>query len=309
MIDKTVASAAEAVADIPDGRLSPSAGSASRQPHRLDRGAARPGDPRPLGRVEQLRRRRLGARHSARGRSHPQDDLVVRRREQGVRAAVPLRRTRTRAHPAGHPRREAAGRRVGHRSLLHADRCGHAGRRGRPAASLRRRRRHRRGIPGQRRAHLRRERRATRVRARRSHHHRLLARARRTRATATATSSSARPRAPSTPSPRWPDAPASCRWSTSSNPESSTRMPCTCPASTCTASSRSGPTSRSASRSALFGRGSSDHAELRAPVPSTGSGTSLAWRRSLRQAQGPCDQGPRDQGPGIAPRTTVTEEN
>ena len=44
---------------------------------------------------------------------------LVRRREQGVRAAVPVRRAGGRADPAGHPRRAAAGRRLRHPGVLH----------------------------------------------------------------------------------------------------------------------------------------------------------------------------------------------
>ncbi len=110
MIDKTVASAAEA------RRRHPRRSVARRrrvrtlgQPHRPHRGSARPGDPRPVGRVEQLRRRRPGGSVSCSGPPHPQDDLVVRRREQGVRTAVPLGRTRARAHPAGPPSPRSSG--------------------------------------------------------------------------------------------------------------------------------------------------------------------------------------------------------
>ena len=69
----------------------------------------------------------------------PADGLVVRRGEQGVRPAVPLRRARGRADPAGHAGRADAGRRLGHPGVLHRDRRRHPGGRGRPAVEVRRR--------------------------------------------------------------------------------------------------------------------------------------------------------------------------
>ena len=179
MIDKTVGSAAEAVADIPDGAsLAVGGFGLSGNPDRADRGAARAGHDRPQHRQQQLRRRRLGSRHPAERQAHPQDDLVVRRREQGVRAPVPLGRARARAHAAGHARREAARRRIGHRRVLHADRRRHPGRRGRSAAPVRRAGRHRGRVAGEGRPHLRRGRHDARVRARGGDRHRLRARAR-----------------------------------------------------------------------------------------------------------------------------------
>jgi hypothetical protein len=56
-----------------------------------------------------------------------QDDLQLRRREQGVRAPVPGRRTRARVHAPGHAGREAARRRRRHSGLLHPHRRRHAG--------------------------------------------------------------------------------------------------------------------------------------------------------------------------------------
>ena len=50
----------------------------------------------------------------------PQDDLVLRRREQIVRAAISRRRAGARVQPAGHARREDQGRRRGHSGFLHA---------------------------------------------------------------------------------------------------------------------------------------------------------------------------------------------
>ena len=221
----------------PTAPPSPSAGSACRQPDRADRGAARAGDDRSVHREQQLRRRRLGARRPAERPAHPQDDRVVRGREQGVRAAVPLGRARARAHPAGHARREAPRRRRGHRRLLHADGRGHAGRRGRAARgsttataaspSRRRPRTCARSAVGDD---------AARVRAGGGDHHRLRAGARPARATGTATSCSTSRPATSTRSRRWRGASASPRSRSSSSRASSTPTPCTCPASTCTAS-------------------------------------------------------------------------
>ena len=74
-MDKTYASAADAVADIPDGRVA--RGRRLRPLGRADRAdprAARARRRRPRGRLEQLRRRRLGPRRAARGRPHPQGD-------------------------------------------------------------------------------------------------------------------------------------------------------------------------------------------------------------------------------------------
>ncbi len=79
-----------------------------------------------------------GLGRAARRQADPPDGLVVRRGEQGVRPAVPLRRARGRADPAGHPRRAAARRRLRHPGVLHRDRGRHAGRRGRAALAVRR---------------------------------------------------------------------------------------------------------------------------------------------------------------------------
>ena len=67
-----------------------------------------------------------------------QDDLQLRRREQGVRAPVPGRRTGAGVHAAGHAGREAARRRRRHPGLLHAHRRRHAGGRGQGGARIRR---------------------------------------------------------------------------------------------------------------------------------------------------------------------------
>ena len=84
---------------------------------------------------------------------HPRD-RVLRRREQGVRPAVPRRRADRRADPAGHARRAAARRRRRHRRVLHPDRRRHDGRRGRPALALPPRRHRRAGLAAQGGPHL-----------------------------------------------------------------------------------------------------------------------------------------------------------
>ena len=61
----------------------------------------------------------------------------LRRREQGVRAPVPGRRTRTRIHAAGHAGREAARRRRRHPGVLHPHRRRHDRRRGQGDARVR----------------------------------------------------------------------------------------------------------------------------------------------------------------------------
>ena len=81
-----------------------------RDPVGADRRAAAGRDERPRGGVEQLRRRRLGPRAAARREADPADGRLLRGGEQGVRAAVPPRRARGRADPAGHPGRADARR-------------------------------------------------------------------------------------------------------------------------------------------------------------------------------------------------------
>ena len=110
---RSSASAAEAVADIADGAI---AGRrrlrALRRPERADRGAARRRASSDLAwspTTAASTAAGLGVLLDA-GRI-ARDDRLLRRREQGVRAAVPLRRARGRADPAGHARRAAARRR------------------------------------------------------------------------------------------------------------------------------------------------------------------------------------------------------
>ena len=109
-----------------------------RRADRADPRPARARGRRARGRLEQLRRRRLGPRAAARGGPHPQGDRLVHRREQGVRAAVPRRRGRGRADAAGHARRAAARGRRRHPRLLHAGGRRNGGLRRRDAAALRR---------------------------------------------------------------------------------------------------------------------------------------------------------------------------
>ena len=90
-------------------------------------------------RVEQCRHRRAGPRQAAAHAPGQEDDLVLCRREQGVRAAVSLRRAGGGVLPAGHARRAAARGRRGHSRLLHQDRRRHAGGRGQGSEAVRRR--------------------------------------------------------------------------------------------------------------------------------------------------------------------------
>ena len=110
-------------------------------------------------RLQQCRRRRHRPRPAAGDAADQEDDLVLRRREQGVRAAVPRRRAGARIQSAGHAGRAHARRRRRHPGLLHQDRRRHADRRGqgsegvrrrevRPGARPVRRPRHRQGLEG-----------------------------------------------------------------------------------------------------------------------------------------------------------------
>ena len=102
------------------GRLRP-----LRHSRGADRRAARQRRQGPDGHLQQRGRRRLRPRQAARHAPDQQDDLQLRRREQGVRAPVPGRRTQARLHAAGHAGREAARRRRGHPGVLHEDRRRH----------------------------------------------------------------------------------------------------------------------------------------------------------------------------------------
>ena len=68
-----------------------------------------------------------------------EDDLVLCRREQAVRAAIPRRRAGARIQPAGHAGRAHPRRRRRHPGLLHQDRRRHADRRGQGSEGIRRR--------------------------------------------------------------------------------------------------------------------------------------------------------------------------
>ena len=115
------------------GRLRP-----VRHSRGADRRAARHEGEEPDRDLEQRRCRRLRSRPVARDAPDQEDDLELRRREQGVRAPVPGRRARARVHAAGHAGREAARRRRRHSGLLHAHRRGHAGGRRQGNARVRR---------------------------------------------------------------------------------------------------------------------------------------------------------------------------
>ena len=251
-MDKVVASAAEAVADIPDGAI---AGRrrvrAVRHPDRARSAALHDAGVSDLRVVSNnCGVDELGPRHPARRQAHRADDLVVRRREQGVRAAVPLRRAGGRADAAGHARRAAAGRRRRHPRVLHRHRRRHAGRRGRAAVALRAGRLGRAGLPAQG---------DPGVQPAASRHAPTCSRRRssptsrwctRGRATGTATSSSARPRATSTRC-----APMAGRVTIAEveqlvEPARSTPRTSTRPASSCSAWSTSARTPRSASSGA-----------------------------------------------------------
>ena len=140
-MDKVVASAAEAVADVRTAAAWPSVASASSGSPDPDRGPARAGR-RPTSRWSRTTAASTaaGLGPAARGRPDPPRHRLLRRREQGVRPPVPGRRARGRADPAGHARRAAARRRRRHPRLLHPRRRRHAGRRGRPAVAVRARR-------------------------------------------------------------------------------------------------------------------------------------------------------------------------
>ena len=141
MTSKVYASAADAVADITDGATLAVGGfGLCGIPGRADRGARRRRRDRPRGLLQQLRRRRPRAWGAAGAGPDPPRHRLLRRREQGVRPAVPRRRTRGRADPAGHARRTHARRRRRHPGVLHPRRGRQPGLRRRPAVAVRRRR-------------------------------------------------------------------------------------------------------------------------------------------------------------------------
>ena len=87
-MNKVVKSAAEAVRDIPDGATRDGVGLRPvRDPGEPDPGAARPGGEGPHRRLEQRGRHRLRDHLPAEERPGQEDDLDLRRREQGLRGA------------------------------------------------------------------------------------------------------------------------------------------------------------------------------------------------------------------------------
>ena len=145
-MDKVVAgpsAAAEAVADIADGAsLAVGGFGLLRHPEALIAALLDTGV-RDLETVsQQLRRRRVGPGLLLLQRKRIRRTIVSYvGREQGVRAAVPRRRARGRADPAGHAGRAAARRRSGIPAFYTPAGVGTAGRRRRDALALRRRRR------------------------------------------------------------------------------------------------------------------------------------------------------------------------
>ena len=93
----------------------------------------------PDGGVQQRRRRRHRAFPPARNPADQEDDLVLCRREQIVRPAIPRRRTGTRIQSAGHPGRAHPRRRRRHSGVLHQDRRRHPDRRRQGSEGIRRR--------------------------------------------------------------------------------------------------------------------------------------------------------------------------
>ena len=89
--------------------------------------------------LQQCRRRRHRAEPAAGDAADQEDDLVLCRREQAVRPAIPGRRTGTRIQSAGHAGRAHPRRRRRHSGLLHQDRRRHADRRRQGSEGIRRR--------------------------------------------------------------------------------------------------------------------------------------------------------------------------
>ncbi len=130
-MNKVVASADAAVADIPDGAVVMSGGfGLCGNPENLIAALAPEGREEPHAHLEQLRHQRPRTRRPPQGAPGPEDGRLLRRREQGVRAAAPRRRDRGRAQPAGHAGRADPRRRLRDRRLLHAHRRRNPDRRG-----------------------------------------------------------------------------------------------------------------------------------------------------------------------------------
>src|SRR5712691_5878905 len=109
-----------------------------------DSGDVDPCDPRsrrqePDGHLEQCRDRRGRPRPPARHGADQEDDLLLRRGEQDVRAAIPRRRARDRIQSARNAGRTHPGGRRRHSRLFHPHRRRHADRRGQGGARVRRR--------------------------------------------------------------------------------------------------------------------------------------------------------------------------
>ncbi len=123
-LNKVFPSAIDAVRDIPNGATLLAGGfGLCGIPENCIRALRELGTKGPHRRLQQLRRRRLRPRHPPPQQADREDGLELRRREQGVRAPVPLRRARGRAHAAGHARRAPPRGRRGHPGVLHADRA------------------------------------------------------------------------------------------------------------------------------------------------------------------------------------------
>ena len=102
-MDKTVASADEAIADLFDGATLMAGGfGLCGIPENLIAAHPAQGDQGPDHHLQQLRHRRQGPGHPARERAGEEDDLQLRGREQDVRAPVPRRQAGGGAQPAGH---------------------------------------------------------------------------------------------------------------------------------------------------------------------------------------------------------------
>ena len=111
-----------------------------RHPQRAHPRPARPRRRGPRSGLQQLRCRRLGSRSAAGQPADPTDGVLLRRGEQGVCPAVPVRRAGGGADASGHAGRTASRGRLGHSRVLHRDRGRHPGGRGWAAVALRGRR-------------------------------------------------------------------------------------------------------------------------------------------------------------------------
>ena len=120
VIDKVVSDADAAVADVPDGATLVVGGfGLCGIPENLIAALVRRGVANLTAVSNNCGVDDWGARASPAQPADPEDGLLLRRRERGVRAAVPERRARGRARPAGHARRADAGGRRRHPGVLH----------------------------------------------------------------------------------------------------------------------------------------------------------------------------------------------